>query len=135
VNRFGSQTTAAFGARSAVELHHDARARGGNGGFGNGRRSNIGAKRLDRVPRVAATGVAFNLLMNGPLVVLIYLFIAVRLACSCPPTALRSRSRQHINAIVVWSFMLFGHCDGLGRVVRATGAAVPPLIVLFWRCG
>ena len=36
----------------------------------------------------------------------------------------------HLNAIVLWSFALFGMSLVLYGVVRATGAVVPPLIML-----
>jgi Na+-driven multidrug efflux pump len=36
----------------------------------------------------------------------------------------------HLNEIVLWSFVLFGMSLVLYGVVRATGAVVPPLIML-----
>jgi Na+-driven multidrug efflux pump len=36
----------------------------------------------------------------------------------------------HLNAIVLWSFALFGMSLVLYGVVRATGAVVPPLLML-----
>ena len=131
VNRFGSQTTAAFGA--AVQLWNYIMMPALAVGMAASAMAaqNIGAKRLDRVQRVAATGVAFNLLMTGALVVLIYLFNRGALGLFLPSDGAAITIAQHINAIVVWSFMLFGIAMVLGGVVRATGAAVPPLVVLF----
>jgi Na+-driven multidrug efflux pump len=37
---------------------------------------------------------------------------------------------QHLNAIVVWSFLFFGLSFVLFGMVRATGAVLPPLIIL-----
>ena len=36
----------------------------------------------------------------------------------------------HLNAIVIWSFLFFGTSIVLYGVVRATGAVMPPLIML-----
>ena len=92
---------------------------------------NIGAKRMDRVERVAATGVIFNLLMTGAIVCLLYLFDRSALGLFLPPDGEAMRIAQRANAIVAWSFVLLGIAMVLGGVVRATGAAVPPLVALF----
>ena len=131
VNRFGSQTTAAFGAALQLWNYIMMPALAVGMAASAMAAQNIGAKRLDRVQSVAATGVAFNLLMTGVLVVLIYLFNRGALGLFLPPDGAAITIAQHINAIVVWSFMLFGIAIVLGGVVRATGAAVPPLVVLF----
>jgi hypothetical protein len=69
--------------------------------------------------------------MTGGLVVLIYLFNRGALGLFLPAEGDAIVVAQHINAIVVWSFILIGIAMVLGGVVRATGAAVPPLVVLF----
>jgi Na+-driven multidrug efflux pump len=92
---------------------------------------NVGARRWDRVRRTAVTGVLFNILMTGTLVVILYLFNRAALSLFLPEGSDALALAQHINAIVVWSFVLFGISMVLGGVVRSTGAAVPPLIVLF----
>jgi putative MATE family efflux protein len=131
VNAFGSTTTAAFGAAMqlwnyimmpalAVAMASSAMAA-----------QNIGAKRMDRVEKVAATGVAFNVLMTGGLVAIIYLFDRAALGLFLPDTGGAIGVAQHINAIVIWSFIVLGIAMVLGSVVRSTGAAVPPLVVLF----
>jgi len=131
VNRFGSQTTAAFGAAFQLWNYIMMPALAVGMAASAMAAQNVGAKRFDRVHRVAVTGVAFNLLMTGVLVVLIYLFNRGALGLFLPAEAAAITIAQHINAIVVWSFMLIGIAMVLGGVVRATGAAVPPLIVLF----
>lgn len=37
---------------------------------------------------------------------------------------------RHLNHIAVWSFLFFGVVFVLAGAVRATGAAIPPLIIL-----
>jgi putative MATE family efflux protein len=131
VNRFGSQTTAAFGAAFQLWNYIMMPALAVGMAASAMAAQNVGAKRFDRVHRVAVAGVAFNLLMTGVLVVLIYLFNRGALGLFLPVEGAAIAIAQHINAIVVWSFMLIGIAMVLGGVVRATGAAVPPLIVLF----
>ncbi|HEY3177932.1 MAG TPA: MATE family efflux transporter [Casimicrobiaceae bacterium] len=131
VNRFGSQTTAAFGAAMQLWNYIMMPALAVGMAASAMAAQNVGAKRFDRVHRVAVTGVGFNLLMTGALVVLIYLFNRGALGLFLPVEGAAIAIAQHINAIVVWSFMLIGIAMVLGGVVRATGAAVPPLVVLF----
>ncbi|HEY2818411.1 MAG TPA: MATE family efflux transporter [Casimicrobiaceae bacterium] len=131
VNRFGSQTTAAFGAAMQLWNYVMMPALAVGMAASAMAAQNVGAKRFDRVERVAATGVGFNLLMTGGLVTLIYLFNRGALGLFLPAEGDAIVVAQHINAIVLWSFMLIGIAMVLGGVVRATGAAVPPLVVLF----
>ena len=131
VNRFGSQTTAAFGAAMQLWNYVMMPALAVGMAASAMAAQNVGAKRFDRVARVAATGVGFNLLMTGGLVAVISLFNRAALGLFLPSEGDAIRVAQHINAIVLWSFILIGIAMVLGGVVRATGAAVPPLIVLF----
>ena len=131
VNRFGSETTAAYGAAfqlwnyvmmPAIAVGMAASAMAAQ---------NIGAKRFDRVTRTARAGVAFNVLMTGVLVLLVYAENRGALMLFLPASSPSMTIAVHANAIVVWSFVLFGISMVLGGVVRATGAVVPPLVVLF----
>ena len=131
VNRFGSQTTAAFGAAMQLWNYVMMPALAVGMAASAMAAQNVGAKRFDRVARVAAAGVGFNLLMTGGLVAVISLFNRAALGLFLPSEGDAIRVAQHINAIVLWSFILIGIAMVLGGVVRATGAAVPPLIVLF----
>jgi Na+-driven multidrug efflux pump len=92
---------------------------------------NVGAGKWDRVHRVAMTGVGYNFLQTGILVLLIYLFNRGALGLFLPAGSGAIDIAQHINAIVVWSFLFFGVSFVLAGVVRSTGAVIPPLIILF----
>ena len=131
VNRFGSHATAAFGAAMQLWNYIMMPALAVGMAASAMAAQNIGAKRMDRVERVAATGVLFNVLMTGTIVAFIYLFNRPALGLFLPPDGEAMRIAQHVNAIVAWSFVLLGIAMVLGGVVRATGAAVPPLIALF----
>jgi len=131
VNRFGSQTTAAFGAANQLWNYIMLPALAVGMAASGMAAQNVGAGRWDRVHRVAMTGVMFNCLMTGALVVTIYLFNRAALSLFLPGDSDALAIAQHVNAVVVWAFILFGISMVLGGVVRATGAAVPPLVVLF----
>jgi Na+-driven multidrug efflux pump len=75
-------------------------------------------------------GVGFNFLTTGTLVTLIYLFNRGALNLFLPGTGGAIEIAQHINAIVVWSFVFFGVSFVLAGVVRSTGAVIPPLLIL-----
>ena len=85
----------------------------------------------DLPPEVRAlTGVAFNFLLTGTLVTLMYLFNRGALNLFLPAAGGAIEIAQHINAIVVWSFVFFGVSFVLSGVVRSTGAVIPPLLIL-----
>jgi Na+-driven multidrug efflux pump len=64
-------------------------------------------------------------------VLLVYFFSRGALGLFLPAASPAVDIAQHINAIVVWSFMFFGVSFVLAGVVRSTGAVIPPLIILF----
>jgi Na+-driven multidrug efflux pump len=77
------------------------------------------------------TGVGYNFLLTGSLVTLIYLFNRGALGLFLPADGAAIDIAQHINHIVVWSFLFFGVSFVLAGVVRSTGAVIAPLIILF----
>ena len=131
VNRFGSQTTSAYGA--CFQLWNYIQMPGFAVGMAVSSMAaqNVGAGKWDRVHRVAMTGVGYNFLQTGTLVMLIYLFNRGALGLFLPADSPAIDIAQHINAIVVWSFLFFGVSFVLAGVVRSTGAVIPPLIILF----
>jgi len=131
VNRFGSQTTAGFGAATQLWNYIMMPALAVGMAASSMAAQNVGAGHWDRVHRTARVGVLFNCLMTGGLVLTLYLFNRAALSLFLPEDSQALSIARHINAIVVWSFVLFGISMVLGGVVRSTGAAVPPLIVLF----
>jgi putative MATE family efflux protein len=131
VNRFGSETSAAYGACLQLWNYVQMPAMAVGMAVSSMAAQNIGARRLDRVTSVARTGVLFNFLMTGGLVALIYLFNRAALNLFLPAGQSALAIAQHINAIVAWSFILLGVTFVLSAVTRASGAVVPPLVILF----
>ena len=130
VNRFGAHTTAAYGACFQLWNYIQMPSIAIGMAASSMAAQNVGAGRWDRVHRVAMTGVAFNFLLTGSLVLLIYLFNRGALNLFLPAAGGAIEIAQHINAIVVWSFVFFGLSFVLAGVVRSTGAVIPPLVIL-----
>lgn len=131
VNRYGSQTTAAYGVASQLWTYVQMPALAVGASVSSMVAQNVGAGLWDRVTRITRVGLLFNLLMTGALVGLIYLFNRHSLGLFLPDDGTAIGIAQHINAIVLWSFILFGFTIVLFGTVRATGAVMAPLVVLF----
>jgi putative MATE family efflux protein len=130
VNQFGSEETAAFNAAMQLWNYVQMPALAIAAAVSSMAAQNIGAGKWDRVGRVALTGVAFNLLSGGALIALVYLFNRAALGLFLPSHGVSIEIAVHLNRIVLWSFALFGISIVVFGVVRATGAVIPPLVML-----
>jgi putative MATE family efflux protein len=130
VNRFGSLTTAAYGASSQVWTYVQMPAMALSAAVSSMTAQNVGAQRWDRVSRIAGSGVALGLLVTGTVVAFIYLFSDHVLRLFLPPGSGALPIAHHINGLVVWSFATFAITFTLFGVVRSTGAVWPPLFIL-----
>lgn len=91
---------------------------------------NIGAGQWTRVYQVARTSMLFNLLLSGVPVLLLYIFSRQALGLFLPHGSPALPIAIHLNAVVLWSFPLFGVSMVLGGLVRSAGAVIPPLLIL-----
>jgi len=130
VNAHGSQTAAAYGAGAQLWTYIQMPALAIGAAVSSMVAQNVGAKRWDRISRIAVMGVTFNVLLSGALVLLVYLFNQGALRLFLHGDSAAVMIGQHINAIVVWSFLFFGVTFVLFGVVRATGAVYAPLLIL-----
>ncbi len=130
VNAYGSHTTAAYSAALALWNYIQMPAVAVGQAVTSMAAQNVGAGKWGRVDRVAITGVAFNFLLSGVLVALVYAFDRPALGLFLGQGEAMGIAR-HLNAIVVWSFIPFGVSFALGGVMRSTGAAMAPLLILF----
>ena len=130
VNRFGSQETAGFNAAMQLWNYVQMPALAIAGAVSSMAAQNVGARRWDRVGKVAVTGVAFNFLTGGALIVLIYLLNRHALGLFLPNDGAAIDIAAHLNRVVLWSFSFFGMSMVLFGVVRATGAVMAPLFIL-----
>ncbi len=130
VNRFGSDTAAAFAAAQQLWNYVQMPALALGGAVSSMAAQNIGAKLWDRVSATARTGVAFNFLLTGVPVVIVYILSHVALGLFLPAGSPAVAIAEHINLIVLWSFPLFGVSMVLSGVMRASGDVIVPLIIL-----
>lgn len=131
VNRFGSQTTAAFGAAMQLWNYIQMPAFAVGAAASSMAAQNVGAGRWDRVNRTAWAGVAINTLMCGAVIALIWLFERAAFGVFLPGDGAAIDQAVHMNAIVIWAFVFFGVSMVLSGVVRSTGAVIAPLVILF----
>ncbi len=131
VNAYGSQTAAAYGVASQLWTYVQMPALAVGASVSSMVAQNVGAGLWDRVTRITRVGLLFNLLMTGALVGLIYLFNRHSLGLFLGANGTAIGIAQHINIVVLWSFILFGFTIVVFGTVRATGAVVAPLAILF----
>jgi putative MATE family efflux protein len=130
VNRYGSQETAAFNAAMQLWNYVQMPALAIAAAVSSMAAQNVGAERWDRVGKVAASGVMFNLLIGGSLIMIVYVLDKHAVGLFLPANGASLDIAVHLNHVVVWSFLFFGTSMVLYGVVRATGAVMAPLIML-----
>src|SRR5690606_579659 len=91
---------------------------------------NVGAGQWDRVSGTTRHGIAFNFLLTGALIAPLILLDRTTLSWFLPGASPALEAARHLNHIAVWSFLFFGVTFVVAGVVRATGAVVPPLLIL-----
>jgi putative MATE family efflux protein len=131
VNRQGIDTTAAFGVAMQLWTYLQMPAMALAAAASAMAAQNIGAGRWDRVSAITRSAVIYNLLITGALVALLALADRPALALFLGGDSPALPIAQHIQVIATWSFLLFGVTMVLFGTVRANGAVLGPLIILF----
>ncbi|HEX4761911.1 MAG TPA: MATE family efflux transporter, partial [Sphingomicrobium sp.] len=85
----------------------------------------------DRVSKITRSGVLFNLLMTGALVVVVMLADDAALGLFLGSDSAAIPIAEHILLIATWGFLFFGISLVLFGTVRANGVVVGPLIIMF----
>jgi putative MATE family efflux protein len=130
VNRFGVDTTAAFGAALQIWNYIQMPAFAVGMGMSAMTAQNVGAGKWDRVTRIAQVGVLYSVLLTGSIVLAIELLNTHVFALFLPQGSAALGIAAHLNRIVTGSFIFFGVSVALFGVVRATGAVMAPLVIL-----
>jgi len=130
VNRFGSMTVAAYGASFQLWNYIQMPAFAVGSAVSSMVAQNIGARRWDRVNRIAMAGIVYNVLLTGSLVVAVTLSDNAAFSLFLGDNAAAIAIAKHMHLIVSWSFILFGIGFVLASVVRAAGAVMIPLLIL-----
>jgi putative MATE family efflux protein len=132
VNAFGSETSAAFGVSSQLWAYLQMPAMAVGAACSSMAAQNVGAGRWDRVDGIALSGIWLNVAMTGVLIVILYFVDRSALGLFLPSGSPSIEIAVRINLIVSWSFIPFGIMMVLFGVVRATGAVMPALVILFF---
>ncbi|HKD54802.1 MAG TPA: MATE family efflux transporter [Steroidobacteraceae bacterium] len=130
VNRFGVDTTAAFGAALQIWNYIQMPAFAVAMGVSAMTAQNVGAARWDRVPHIARVGVLYSVILTGTIVLVLELADTRLYELFLPRGSAALAIASHMNRIVTPSFIFFGISVALFGVVRATGAVMAPLIIL-----
>jgi putative MATE family efflux protein len=130
VNRFGVDTTAAFGAALQIWNYIQMPAFAVAMGVSAMTAQNVGAGKWDRVTRIARVGVLYSVLLTGSIVLAIEALNTYVFGLFLPAGSSALAVAAHMNRIVTGSFVFFGISVALFGVVRATGAVIAPLIIL-----
>jgi putative MATE family efflux protein len=130
VNGYGSQTAAAYGVAAQLWTYVQMPALAIGAAVSTMAAQNVGAGRWDRVSRITMTGIAFNVVLTGVLVALLYAADRAALGIFLPSDSAAVEIAVHINNLVAWTFVLFGVTNVLFGTVRATGAVMAPLLGL-----
>ena len=131
VNREGLDTTAAYGASMQLWNYLQMPAFAIGSAVSAMVAQSIGAGNHGRAGAVTLYGVFTNLVMTGVLGVLIVTFDRPLLALFVGHGSPAIPIARHIQLICTWSFMLSGVMMVMTGTMRAYGAVILPLVILF----
>jgi putative MATE family efflux protein len=131
VNREGVETTAAYGVTQQLWTYVQMPAMALGAAVSAMVAQNIGAGNWDRVSRITRSGVMFNILMTGALIVMLTIADRPALALFLGGDSPALPLARHIQLVATWGFLAFGVSLVLFGTVRANGQVVWPLIILF----
>jgi Na+-driven multidrug efflux pump len=131
VNGKGTSTAAAYGAVNQMWTYLQMPAFAIGMAVSGMAAQNIGAGLWHRVDRIALTGMAVNLGMTGTVVIITLIIDGPVLRAFLPHAPDAVAIGQHINLIASWSFIIQGMTIALTAVVRANGAGMVPLLIMF----
>jgi putative MATE family efflux protein len=130
VDRYGSLTVAAYGACFQLWNYIQMPAFSIGSAVSSMAAQNVGAGRWDRVSRITLAGVIFSVLLTGALVAAVTLSDNAAFSLFLGGNVQAIEIAKHMHLIVSWSFIFFGIAFVMSSVVRATGAVIPPLLIL-----
>ena len=130
VNRFGVDTTAAFGAALQIWNYIQMPAFAVSQALSAMAAQNVGAHKWDRVNRIAAVGVAFSIAITGSVILALELVGARAFSPFLPAGSPGLAIAAHLNRIATPSYLFFAIALALFATVRSTGAVMFPLAIL-----
>ncbi|HVS78642.1 MAG TPA: MATE family efflux transporter [Steroidobacteraceae bacterium] len=130
VNRFGVDTTAAFGAALQIWNYIQMPAFAVGQAVSAMAAQNVGASKWHRVNRIAAVGVAFGIVITGSVIVVLELLGGRAFSPFLPAGSAALQIAAHLNHIATPSYMFFAIAMVLFATVRSTGAVIFPLVIM-----
>ena len=131
VNRYGVTITAAYGVTLQIWTYIQMPAVALAAAISAMVAQNIGAGHWGRVDRIARTGVIVAVTMTLALILLTIVADRAVLALFLGDNARAIELAAQIHWIGAWPFLPFAATISLAAVVRANGAAIPPLVIIF----
>ena len=130
VNRFGVDTTAAFGAALQIWSYIQMPAFAVSQAVSAMAAQNVGALKWSRVNRIAAVGVAYSIAITGSVILVLELLGARAFSPFLPAGSAGLAIAAHLNHIATPSYMFFAIALALFATVRSTGAVMLPLVIM-----
>jgi putative MATE family efflux protein len=129
VNRFGVNTTAAFGASIQLWNYIQMPAVAVGMAASTMAAQNVGAQKWDRVKSIARVGVVYSILVTGCIVLVMEILDTHAFELFVPAGSQVLPIASHINRVVTWSWVFFSVSMVLFGVARAAGAVMAPLFI------
>ncbi|BFM09422.1 MATE family efflux transporter [Halioxenophilus aromaticivorans] len=130
INAEGVDATAAYGATQQIWTYVQMPAMALGGAVSAMAAQNIGAGKLERVRLITTVGVAYNFLLTGGLVLLLWFMHPWAIGLFLSDSSQATELAGHIIAVATWGFIAFGVSQVLFGTVRAAGEVIWPLIIL-----
>ncbi|EMY4795321.1 TPA: MATE family efflux transporter [Bacillus pacificus] len=128
VNRYGSDSTAAYGVVNQVASYVQMPAVSLGITVSIFAAQSIGANQFDRLQKVVKAGIIMNYVIGGVLISLIYLFSRDILALFL--TSQTTIEIAHsLVMITLWSYLIFGHAQIISATMRASGTVLWPTVI------
>jgi putative MATE family efflux protein len=130
VNRFGVDTTAAFGAALQIWNYIQMPAFAVGQAVSAMAAQNVGAGKWHRINRIATVGVAFSIAITASVILVLELLGARAFSPFLPAGSPALAVAAHLNRIATPSYMFFAIAMVLFATVRSTGAVMLPLAIM-----
>ena len=131
VNRLGVDTAAAYAVSQQLWSYIQMPAMAIGVAVSSMAAQNIGAGRWDRVGAITRSGVIYNTVITLVVITAILLFDRPVMTLFVGADSPAIPIARHIQLIASWTFVMFGATMVLFSTVRANGATMAPLIILF----
>lgn len=130
VNGYGLETAAAYGAAMQLWTYVQMPAMALGAAVSSMAAQNVGARRMDRVERVAWIGAGWAVIYSVLPILSVLAVEHYALRAFLPAGSPALAIAEHINRYALWSFVPFAIAFVFSGVVRATGVVWPPLLAM-----